>query len=180
MAWTTPMTFVDNTVLTAADLNIHLRDNLMETEVAKATTPLGLIISDGPNKLLERTIGHAEVGAGETTTSTSYTDLTTAGPSVTVETGSRAFWFLTSEISIDTANVTARVSVAISGATNQPAANTGFLQIDGISIDKAVRIGVANYSDELTPGTNTFTCKYASPSGAVATFTDRNITVIPF
>ncbi len=37
IAWTAPRTWVANDILTAAQLNAHVRDNLLETAVAKAT-----------------------------------------------------------------------------------------------------------------------------------------------
>lgn len=47
------MTFVSNAVLTAAQLNTHLRDNLLETAPAKATAPGRFIVSTGLNSISE-------------------------------------------------------------------------------------------------------------------------------
>lgn len=38
MAWTTPKTWIAGEVITGADLNTELRDNMLETMTAKATT----------------------------------------------------------------------------------------------------------------------------------------------
>lgn len=180
MAWTTPMTFVSNTVLTAAQLNTNLRDNLMETEAAKAAIPGGLFISTGVNAIEERAGGSANVSTSETTTSTSYTDLTTTGPTLTVNTATRAFVFLTVAMQVDTDNVSANMTLDISGATQIAASDTGSVGIDGLTNGKTARMGICNFYDNLTPGVNVFTCKYKSASGNVATFSDRNLTIIPF
>lgn len=181
MAWTTPMTFVANTPLTAAELNIHLRDNMMETEAAKATSLGGIFVADALNSIVERVGGNETIDVAEDTQSTSYADLDTVGPTVTCVTGSRALYFISCEMSIDTSGVSANMSVAISGATTVAASDTGSLQIDGMgSADKPCRIGLFNFYDDLTPGENTFTAKYKALSGNWATFSNRSLTVIPF
>lgn len=40
MAWTAPLTAALNGTLTAAQFNTHVRDNLLETEAAKATAAI--------------------------------------------------------------------------------------------------------------------------------------------
>lgn len=50
MAWTAPMTASANGTLTAAQFNTHVRDNLLETETAKATaavteTPITTVVT---------------------------------------------------------------------------------------------------------------------------------------
>lgn len=42
MTWTTPETYIAETVLTAAQLNVALRDNMLQTEAAKAETRGGI------------------------------------------------------------------------------------------------------------------------------------------
>ena len=51
MAWTAPRTWVVGEVLTAALLNTHLRDNLLETAVAKVTTAGDVVYATGANAL---------------------------------------------------------------------------------------------------------------------------------
>lgn len=50
MAWTNPRTWLAE-VLTAALLNTHLRDNLLETAVAKVTTANDIVRATGANAL---------------------------------------------------------------------------------------------------------------------------------
>lgn len=179
MAWTAPMTFVGNTVLTAAQLNVHLRDNFLETEVAKATSPGGLMISMGNNEIVERVASGDVIDQAESTSSTSYTDLSTVGPKVTVTTGTRALVFLHCNMKNETAAFQSNMSFGITGATTQTAVDSGSIQSDGLTADKAVQWGGANLIDDLTPGVNVFTAKY-KVGGSTATFSNRNLTVVPF
>ncbi len=49
MAWTAPITFTSGSVLTAAQLNTYLRDNLNETAPAKFTAAGQLFVSTAAN-----------------------------------------------------------------------------------------------------------------------------------
>ena len=57
MAWSSPRTWVALEVLTAALLNTHLRDNLLETAPAKVTTAGDLVYASGANALARLGIG---------------------------------------------------------------------------------------------------------------------------
>jgi len=57
MAWTAPRTWVTSEVVTAAHLNAHVRDNLLETAPAKATTNGGIFVATGANAIAERVRG---------------------------------------------------------------------------------------------------------------------------
>lgn len=59
MAYTAPRTWVVGEVLTAALLNTHLRDNLLETAVAKATTAGDTVYATAANALARLGIGTA-------------------------------------------------------------------------------------------------------------------------
>lgn len=59
MAWTAPITFAAAAVLTAAQLNTNLRDNLNETAPAKVTTAGDLVYATAANALTRRAIGAA-------------------------------------------------------------------------------------------------------------------------
>lgn len=178
MAWTAPMTFVDGTPLTAGQLNIFLRDNMNETEAAKATTRGGLMISTDLNEIEERTGGSHIVNTGEETTSTTYTDLETVGPTVTCRTDTRAMLFVNSQISLNVSGASIQIAVEITGETSKPAETV--LTMDGFGEDKAQRFGSAAFHEDLTPGVNTFTMKYRVVSGNIGTFSERSLVVIPF
>jgi hypothetical protein len=178
MAWTTPMTFVDGAPLTAAQLNTYLRDNMNETEVAKATTMGGLFIAEGANKIVERFGGSSTVDDQEDTTSTTFTDLETVGPTVTCNTGTRALYFVSCQIANTNANQSGHVGIQISGATN--VATFSALQIDGIAADKANMFGTCGFWDDLVPGENTFKLQYLFTNGLKGSFANRSLTIIPF
>lgn len=152
MAWTTPRTWVTGEVVTAAYFNTNLRDNL---------------------NFLVGAAG-AEVLTSETTTSTTYTDLATVGPAVTVTTGVSALALFSAEMGNSTANATL-LSVAVSGATTL-AASENYRAVDNTTS------GVTGFNHKfftgLTAGSNTFTLKYRV-GGGTGTFLIRRVTVIP-
>lgn len=178
MAWTSPMTFVDGVPLTASQLNTYLRDNMNETEGAIAANTDGILISAGPNKIVERVGGTNTISTGESTTSTSYTDLATVGPTVTCNTGTRAFYFATSQISLNVSGASIQVGLEVSGQTTKPAATV--MTMDGFDEDKSQRWGNCGFFEDLVPGENTFTLKYRVPSGNTGAFSDRSLTIMPF
>lgn len=178
MAWTNPPTFNNGNLLTAEALNTYLRDNMMETEVAKAQTAGAYLVVTGQNEIAERSWDTDFILAQESTLSTTYVDLATPGPQVTIETGTRAIVFLAA--SIRSTPQLARMSIEISGATNlAPTVDYALnFQSPGFS---GVDFQTANYVvfQGLTPGINTFTCKYLVTAGA-GVFSRRRIVVLPF
>lgn len=181
MAWTSPMTFVANQVLTAAQLNTHLRDNMLESEVAKATTASGYFVGEALNSIVERIPKTHRIATSESTDSNDYTDLNTGGPEVTVTTGSAAFVFMAGGLETNTTNGQARMNYQISGATSRSPVDETALVVDGITANNHNRIAQFDLVVTLTPGENTFTCKYAGSrvAPATATFRDRFIAVLP-
>lgn len=182
MAWTAPMTAIANSVFTAAQFNTFVRDNLNETAPAKATTSGRYFVATGVNSIAERASSRATVGAGETTTSATYTSLATPGPSVTVTSGSRALVMVNSFCNNDTAGTSCSFSYSISGATTQAAddADRGVYVREGNTTGvTGGRLGTTSIQSALTPGSNTFTMEYKT-SGGTATFSARTIVVFPY
>lgn len=180
MAWTAPVTMTDDQVLTAADWNTYIRDNLNETAPAKATTGGRYFAVTGPNAIAERSISNDNVGTAQSTTSTSYTDLDTVGPSVTRDTGPVALVFWAAQVTGATAGSVAYVGVEISGATTaSPSDNDALIQEISVAND-TYRIGMCRAFTTLTAGTNTFTLKYRSGGGQEVTFRRRSLFVVPF
>jgi hypothetical protein len=122
----------------------------------------------------------AEVTTEQTTTSSSYTDLTTSGPAVTVTTGTKALVIVSATISSSLAGYTTFASYAVSGATTISAADkyAAYFRPSGTNGQNVVSISRAYMIENLTAGSNTFTMKYKIESGATATFGNRLITVI--
>lgn len=59
MAWTAPRTWTTGELVTASMMNTHVRDDMLETAVAKVTTAGDLVYATGANAL-------ARLGAGST------------------------------------------------------------------------------------------------------------------
>ncbi len=180
MAWTAPMTVVDGQIFTAAQYNSNIRDNLLETAPAKATTAGGYFVATGTNAIAQRLPGTSLVSAQETTSSIIYGDLATVGPTVTVTTGTRALVSYTCQMQNDTVSGFALASISISGATTLNAADTNCIawEQDGTT-GQAATISRTKLIT-VNPGVNTFTLKYRALTAGTADFSRRELVVIPF
>lgn len=177
MAWTTPMTAVANATFTAAQFNAHVRDNLNETAPAKATTAGRIFVSSGANAIVERAIETAAVATNETTTSTSFTDIATSGPAVTVTTGVRAIVILTCRLSNSTSGQASLMGYVISGASTQAGDDDKSVGQQSESAGGLIRCSTVVMETGLTAGSNVFTSKYRVTANT-GTFGSRRITVI--
>jgi hypothetical protein len=173
------MTAVANTAFTAAQFNTYVRDNLLETAPAKASAAGQYFVATAANQIATRTVQNATVGTSQSTTSTSYTDLGTVGPTVTVVTGTRAFVSIATTLSNNTTNSACSASYAVTGATTIAASDVWRVVSDGLASSNVVRYGMSGFRTDLNAGTNTFTMKYLAGSNT-ATFANREIVVIPF
>ncbi len=179
MAYSTPITAVSSATFTAAQFNQSVRDNILVTPAALATTAGRIFVATGANAIAERAIEPATVATQQSTSSTSFTDLTTAGPAVTLTTGTKAIALISSAISLDTLGVRGYVGVAVSGATTVAAADADALRYQAYAINADHRGSLVVTFSSLTAGSNTFTLKYRVSSGAAsATFANRTLTVI--
>jgi hypothetical protein len=120
----------------------------------------------------------ATVATQETTSSATYTDLTTAGPAVTVTTGTKALVILSSNMR-DREDRGWFMSYAVSGATTIAASDTTALSMVTPTQPAGIyQVSFANVVT-LTAGSNTFTAKYRTISTAhSATFLNRSIFVM--
>ena len=118
----------------------------------------------------------ATVATAQTTTSPTYTDLATAGPAVTLTTGTKALVIISTELSNSTASGI-NASFAISGATTLAANDANRLSLGGSAGSVTIKASIAILIDTLTAGSNTFTMKYRT-GGGTATFINRFICVI--
>lgn len=179
MAWTAPITWTSGTTLTAAQLNTLLRDNLLEQAPAKATETGSYFAVSGTNTIAERVPVFDEVSAAQSTSSGSYVNLSTTGPSVTTDTGSHAFVITSTRIENNTSDFQSHYSWAISGATTRAASDSTAVTTDGITGGNFCRLTAVDLLSDLTAGSNTFTAKYRV-GGGTGTYADRRITVWPF
>jgi hypothetical protein len=118
-------------------------------------------------------------GSTESTSSTSYTDLTTAGPEVTVTTAEKALVIVSAFFDTTAASRDAFMSYAVSGATTIAVTDTVAARLlssaGGRTFGRMTRVSLLT---SLTPGSNTFTAKYKAAGGSVS-FDSRDLIVIP-
>jgi hypothetical protein len=178
MAWTTPITAVANAAFTAAQFNASVRDNLLTTAPALATTAGAIFVATGANAIAQRVIGSAFVSATETTTNTSYVDLTTTGPQVTVTTGTLAIVIFSAHMWNDTAGGRSYMSYAVSSATTVAAGDSVSYAHDISSAGRIIGASRVIMQSALTGGSNIFTAKYRVGSNT-GTWAQRSLIVIP-
>lgn len=112
----------------------------------------------------------------ESTSSTSFTDLATAGPAVTLQTGTSAIVSLSAEFQHGTAGAAMRMGVAVSGATTLAASTDNCLLLVNTNANYEIQYTRLLLLTGLTAGSNTFTAKYNVGSGS-GSFFKRNLTV---
>jgi hypothetical protein len=136
------------------------------------TPPCGLGCDS--NGLFYRNVAASSVDTRETTTSATYTDLTTFGPSISVTTGPRALVHYDSWVqgnSIDAGFM----SIEVSGASVVLASDSVSLGWPG---DTDLSLSGHILFTTLNAGLNTFTAKYRSETGGQVVFEFRKLTVI--
>ncbi len=181
MAWTDPKTWVSGEDVDFNEFNTHIRDNFNETAPGVASAAGRLIVTDGANSIVERIPSVATpVLTAETTTSTTFGDLATAGPAVTVETGTQALVIFTAQMANNTAGEWSAVSYTVSGATTI-AANLDYALIYESSVaDDLIEFGFSIVVG-LTAGSNVFTLRYRTGAGGgTSTIERRRLSVVPF
>lgn len=178
MPWTNPKTFVPG-VLTAADLNTYLRDNMNETMVGKASAPGRMFVTAGENEIVERNPHGSQVTFSNSVSSGSYTDFSNPGPTLTCATGTSAIVCISAEFetSTDPYNV-GYVSVEVSGASSIAAWDGRAVQAKYVDKNRLGRFGVTSIIDTLTPGSNTFKL-VGRVSGTGCVISYRELVVIP-
>ena len=123
----------------------------------------------------------ANVDTTESTTSTTYTDLATAGPSVTLTTGTKALIIITCGYFRNGTNSTSNyISTEISGASSVSPTDDRALFLSTTSTGNSrpeLGMSFAYIITGLTAGSNTFTLKYRTTTGTMQAG-DRLINVI--
>lgn len=149
----------------------------LQTDSTTATGLKWATVSSSP------TGSSASVTTRQSTTSASFGDLATSGPSVTLTTGTKVLVIVTA--TMDNNNVqgagSAEVDFAISGAfTRSASSETCIKMTDGpsMAVGKGVRFSAATHLTGLTAGSNTFTAKYRSPESGAIFFSNRSIFVM--
>ena len=189
-------TFTAGEVLTAGNMNTYLMGQavIQTTSGARPSAPpTGMVIyqTDTSTFLVyngtawvQFTDASAVVTTSETTTSTSFTSLTTPGPSVQVYTNTRALVTLSCLLWNQNGTSGAAMSVAVSGATTIAAAtNAGNgAQVGFVGVGAGQAGGTpgswTGVISGLTAGLNVFTMQYEAVSGNTAQFVYRSLTAV--
>lgn len=153
--WTTPPTWTVGEDITAVDLQA-MSDDL---------TYLSDLIGGASTN---------SVATSQTTTSTTYVDLATVGPTVTLTTRTLALVIVTAFLENSAGTNDSRMSFAISGATTLAASDLTALRHVGTSGARMSTVALV----ALTAGSNVFTAKY-KVSGGTGTFVNRDLIVVP-
>jgi hypothetical protein len=182
MAWTAPLTAVANTALTAAQWNASVRDNLLMTAPALATTAGQLWVSTGANAGAVRTPTINIVAAQESFTPTPgvFSDITggTVGPTVgPIVTGTKAIVMYGAFLSNGSV-ARSLMSYAVSGSSTIAATTTNCYAANA-SVASEFNRGFSIDMPTLTAGTNTFTAKYSTGTGGVFNALNRTLIVFP-
>jgi hypothetical protein len=123
----------------------------------------------------------ATVATQQSTTSTSYTDLATSGPAVTVTTGTKALVIVTGYLDAAAdgfAGVSAYMSYGVTGATTSAASDDRAIINQTVSGTNTNNRMSAASVVTLTAGSNTFTSKYRSSASRIVQFSNRDIFVM--
>lgn len=178
MAWTTPLTAAANASLTAVQWNASVRDNLLATGPGQATATGRILVTTGANAIAERDVATAwVVGTTENTTSTTYADLATVGPAVTLTTGAKALITVGCYMSNALAGGRPWMSHEISGASTAAANDSWALMSTSSGGGELYGASQVTLWTTLTGGSNTFTAKYKVGS-STGSFSQRRIVVM--
>ena len=121
----------------------------------------------------------ASIATSETTASTSFTDLATAGPSVTLTTGTRVLVIVTCIVHNSTSGAECMVGYDISGASTLGPSSTRSYRATSNAAADVYAGSYVELREGLTAGSNTFKLKYRVDAGT-GTFDERRISVVPF
>lgn len=206
MAWTAPRTWVTGETVTAALMNAHIRDNLLETSAATVTTAGDIAYADGNKSMGSRlAIGAANshlVVIGSTpvwraiatdidtasglSRSTGYKTLANLTPTpfageveVTLTTGSEALVLIKARLSNDTAGSFTFLSYSVSGASTISAVDVSGIAYESSNNDDVAFFGGFDLQTALSAGSNVFTLE-ARISANDGTIQGPEIAVIPF
>lgn len=187
MAWTAPMTAVSGNIFKASEFNTHIRDNLLQTAPSFNTPTGAFFVTSGTNVLRTTMPQGASVTTSQTTTSTSYANLTTVGPTVAdITVQSFTLVGLGAEVSNSASGNMTRMSLEVTGAfkdeDGNPITTFNFPANDAWSVGQSTTVAHqfgGFFVFNLQPGTYTITAKY-KVAGGTGTFANRSLYVFPF
>lgn len=180
MAWSAPSTAVGGDLVTASLFNASIRDNLNATGVAQVSAAGQILVTTAANAVAARSPTAATVSTSETRTSTSYGDLATVGPTVTVTTGTMAMVVFGANIGQNTAGMGGRAAIDLSGATTSAASDSNCVYMEAGNANDAFQWSYCTVYNPITAGSNVWRLKYRVAGSGTATFANRHVAIIPF
>lgn len=180
MAWTAPTTAIAGAVFTAAIFNASVRDNLNVTAVGIASAAGRLIVTTAAKVVAERNPDTDTVGTSESTTSLSYVNLATTGPTVTITTGTRALVILGCSSSNSTVGNGARMGIDLSGATTLAVGDSNSFMSSSGNANDAYQGSWVTIFNPINAGSNVFQAKYRASTAGSASFSNRVVSIMPF
>lgn len=126
-------------------------------------------------KILSNWAALNEVSTGESTTSSTYVDLATVGPTVTVTSAGTMALVLFQSSFQNGSTGESITTVGVTGATTIAAADAEAIAFSGGSTGIAQFCGF--FLATITPGTNAYTMKYRTTGGTTGTFSNRKLMV---
>lgn len=133
------------------------------------------VVSDATATYVAKSAQTAVVSTQETTTSTTYADLPTPGPAVTVTVPASGAVLVSIHSNLYNAAGYAFASFAVSGASTLASLDEHAIYTSGTDMAQGIAVIVTG----LTPGVCTFTMKYKMAVGGNARFEARKIGVQP-
>jgi hypothetical protein len=171
MTWSTLPAYSDGNALTAAQMTA-IKDNINESAPAKASTQgYWFIAGSSANTINQRAIISDKILTQQTTTSTTYVNLTTTGATVTATTGTKALIHHGCQL-FNSSSGSCWASYAISSATTVSASDEWAITCEA-SATNSFRYGYSELHT-VTAGSNVFTQKYRVGS-STGTFDDRHL-----
>lgn len=181
MVWTAPITWFDGDPLTAAQLNIFNRDNMLATEAGVSTTSGRIITTTDVGQIQESQWARAyknptaQLQLDSQWFVTEDEEGNLLGPTVTVQHNGLLWLLFDARVDMDTTNGNAVYAPIVDGDEPQGTRNAVRVGAEGLT-----RIGGTTlwYGQ---PGTSEITMGYGvSNSSGSADYRQRRLTVIPF
>lgn len=179
MSWTSPPTWTDGSVLTAAQMNI-IRDDLNETAPAKATSVGSFFVGTGANGIKETQWSSSRVNTAETTASGTYVEPTTA-QQLTLTTSTLAIVIVSARLHTSTVDGICFATFVVNGASTIAADDNLAVVQNSSTVNSRMRasaVTVLTGAMGLNAGSNTFklVCKVTAGTLTIAS---RELLVLP-
>lgn len=158
--------------------------NAPEIQATGSDTNIDLkLVPKGTGRVIINSAGVPQrtlVNTFDTTTSTSYTDLASAGPAATATIGASGMALVTikAEISINSTVNSVLASFAVSGASTVAASDDMRIRSTPLVSGAFASLSATFLLTGLTAGSNVFTMKYRV-TGSTGSYERREITVVP-